>query len=281
MTFLKRSILVLIIFSILFITISLFFPASITLKKVISFNADKETTTQQLKNFSFSGKLNSFDLQKQNHTYIIKDQKVGVLVNFEITIDFGFSPIKKFKGLFIQKKLNLIIDDELSKLKKTVEELPKIHNVTVMKTHRDVILWFLSIRDTLNQVTTSNIHGKLIDEVQQFILANNIQEKASPLVIYHYWSDSIIDIEAGIPIENPFNSTSTRIKLNKIDTGTYVSATHFGPYERLPETYFGINEWMRKNKVIVNGVPFEIYVTNPSTTNDSRKWETAIFFPIQ
>lgn len=281
MSFFKRSSIVLVFFILVSIVASLFFPASTTFKKEVFFEADTKITAQQLANLSFGEEINEFVLKKEDITYSIIDQKEGVLVNFNITINFGFNPIKKFKGLFAQRELSLLLDEKIGQLKLKIEDLPKIHKVNVEKRHRNEVVWFLSIRDTLNQINTSNIHGKLIEEVQQFILANSLQDTASPIVIYHYWSDSIIDIEAGIPIAKPFISSSERVKLNKIDTGFYVSATHFGPYERLPETYFGINEWMRKNEVVVIGPPFEIYTTDPSTTVNSEKWETVICFPIK
>src|SRR5690606_40679000 len=59
----------------------------------------------------------------------------------------------------------------------------------------------------------------------------------------------------GLPIEEPTISIPTPLQLNSIAAGDYVTATHYGSYDRLPETYFGINEWMRKNKVIVTGMP--------------------------
>jgi effector-binding domain-containing protein len=71
------------------------------------------------------------------------------------------------------------------------------------------------------------------------------------------------------------------VKLNYIPTGSYVSATHYGVYERMPETYFSINEWMRKNEVQVIGPPWEVYITDPALEPNPEKWETQINFPIQ
>ncbi|MDF1676334.1 MAG: hypothetical protein P1U44_11510, partial [Vicingaceae bacterium] len=71
------------------------------------------------------------------------------------------------------------------------------------------------------------------------------------------------------------------VKLNKLDSGNVVTAIHYGSYDRLPETYFGINEWMRKNKVIVIGAPWEMYITDPAKELNSKKWETTINFPIE
>ena len=127
----------------------------------------------------------------------------------------------------------------------------------------------------------NNIHGKLYAEINQYMDQQGVVSKLPPLVIYHYWSDSIIDIEAGIQMNDSLQVKSERIKLNKIDTGNVISAIHYGTYERLPETYFSINEWMRKNQVEVIGPPWEVYITDPALESNPDKWQTEICFPIQ
>jgi len=108
-----------------------------------------------------------------------------------------------------------------------------------------------------------------------------IESSLSPMVIYHFWSDTLIDIEAGIPINDSLVVESERIKLNKIEADFAVTAIHYGAYDRLPETYFGINEWMRTNQVEVIGAPWEVYITDPTEEPNPEKWQTAIFYPIK
>ncbi|NCP46619.1 MAG: hypothetical protein GW818_09435, partial [Flavobacteriales bacterium] len=141
--------------------------------------------------------------------------------------------------------------------------------------------WFLSIRDTISPIAMNNIYGKNYSEINQYMSQQKFESISVPLVIYHFWSDSIVDIEFGIPINDSITIDNNRIKLDKIKSGNVVTAIHYGPYERLPETYFGINEWMRKNKVVVIGPPWESYITDPTTEPNPEKWQTAIFFPIE
>jgi len=281
MSFVKRASFVAIIVILLVIIISMFLPSTKTVNKEIFFEADTRIVEQQLLNYSFIDEKHEFKINQENFSYTLSDKPIGVLANIKINFNIGLSPIKKFKMLFAENELELLLAEELTLLKSKIEDLPKIHKVKVEKTYRAEVLWFLSIRDTLNQINTTNIHGKLIEEVEQYIANNNLKTIDSPVVIYHYWSDSIIDIEAGIPISENIQPNSQRIKLNKIDTGFYVSATHFGAYERLPETYFGINEWMRKNKVTIIGPPFEFYISDPSSTANQEEWKTLISFPVK
>lgn len=205
----------------------------------------------------------------------------GVEVVWGFSMDFGFNPFAKIFGLFMEDYIAPDYQKGLKKLKTYVENLPQINSGKVQVEKLNKPQWFLSIRDTVNQMQMSNIHGKLYNEINKFMDEQGIQSSLPPLVIYHYWSDTLVDIEAGIQIIDSIKINHTRIELNKIDTGKIVSASHFGPYERLPETYFSINEWMRKNEVEILGPPWEIYETDPASESNPEKWETKICFPIK
>lgn len=197
-----------------------------------------------------------------------------------INLDFGFNPISKWFGLFVEDEMVKDLEKGLQNLKKFSENFPKINSGIVVKKFIEKPQWFLSIRDSVDGREISTIHSKLFTEIGLYMEQNKITDDLPPLVIYHYWSDTIVDIEAGLMLEDSIGVNTERIKLNKINVGNVVMATHYGSYERIPETYFSINEWMRKNEVQVVGPPWEVYIVDPSIEEDARKWVTEIYFPI-
>ena len=205
----------------------------------------------------------------------------GIEVVWGMKLDFGFNPFSKFFGIFMEDKVAPDYELGLERLKVFSENLPKIHQVEVVKEEMESDLWYLSVRDTIDQMEMNNVHGKIYSMINQYLDEQGFSSNESPLVIYHFWSDSIVDIELGIPVLDSSIIGNETIKLNRISKTNVVTAVHYGAYERLPETYFGINEWMRKNKVMVTGPPWEFYITDPSTESDPEKWETAIYFPIE
>jgi len=225
--------------------------------------------------------LTDFGMGETKGSFKLAEQEDGVLVVWDFKTDFGFNPVAKFIGLFMEDYVAPDYERGLERLKSYTENLPQINSSIVAKKYLAKPQWFLSIRDTIQQQQMNNIHGKLYTEINGYMDDNQILSDLPPIVIYHYWSDSIVDIEAGIQINDSLLVTSERIKLNKIDTGNVVAASHYGSYERLPETYFSINEWMRKNQVEVTGPPWEIYVTDPAMEPNPDKWETQIYFPIK
>lgn len=223
--------------------------------------------------------ITNLDFTQLSDEWSFNKTEDGVKVVWATQIDFGFNPISKFFGLFLDDQIAPDFELGLKRLKEYTENLPKIHQVDV---RQDSVqrTWFLSIRDSVSQSEMNNIHGKIYSRINHYMDSSGLEIASSPMVIYHYWSDTLIDIEAGIPITDSVEVIDDNIRLNKIRSGKVVTAIHHGAYDRIPETYFGINEWMRKNKVVVNGPPWEVYITDPAKEVDPEKWQTAIYFPI-
>jgi effector-binding domain-containing protein len=260
--------------------VSLFLPSELELKKSTIIDADKAVVQKQLKTFRYQ-KISNYSLVEENESWEFIHSDKGLEVVSRVKFLFGFNPVTKFCAIFEEEKIDQEFQRKFDSLKIVLEELPKIQGVAVAKEMLKKDIWFLSIRDTLNQMNMNNAHGKFYEEINQFLITKDLDVSEPPLVIYHSWSDTLVDIEVGVSIDDSTMSGNGRIKMNKIEKSNVVTAVHYGAYERLPETYFGINEWMRSNKVVVIGPPWEIYLTDPSSESDPKKWETAIFFPIK
>lgn len=204
-----------------------------------------------------------------------------VEVTWGINLNFGFNPFAKWFGLFAEDYLVPDIEQGLDNLRKLCENLPKISSGLATQQIIEQPQWFLAIREKINGAEAENIHSKLFNEVNEYLIKNSIPSDLPPIVIYHFWTDTLVDIEAGLLIKDSVFVEDNRIKLNKINPGKVVTATHYGGYDRIPETYFSINEWMRRNEVEVVGPPWEIYVVDPSLEQNPMKWITEIYFPIK
>jgi len=257
--YLKRIIRVLIIFFLLLIIISLFLSSNLEMKKSVVLDADMEVVKKEVNGFAYNS-LVGYKVKPENEIWTYNESKGGVELVSEVKIDLGFNPINKFLGFFDQEEVGKSMRSKLDSLRMAIEDLPKIHQVRVKKVYNKDDQFFLSIRDTVNQFEINNVHGKLYAEINRFIDSKGIKSDAPPIVIYHFWSDTLIDIEAGIPVSESIALNNERIKLNVIPKG---------------------NEWMRKNKVMLRGVPWEVYLTDPSNEPNPENWETAIYFPVE
>jgi len=223
----------------------------------------------------------NFGFMQSIFEWKFNDNNEKIEVVLTIDVDFGFNPYRKFLGLFIEDQLALDYELGLERLKIVTENLPKINSVEVKSEKMEEDLWFLSIRDTINPMEMNNVHGRIYSTIDQHLRELGIAKNTSPIVMYHSWSDTLCDIEVGIPVKDSTILGNKKIKSNSIKSTYVVTAVHHGAYDRLIETYFGINEWMRKNKVFVNGPNWELYIVDPSKEPNPKKWKTAIYFPIK
>jgi len=259
--------------------ISFFLPSHLLLEKSINIANDKEVTAKQIEKYQLKNIINyQIDKESINWKYIENEQGVELLSTIDVNL--GFNPITKFTALFDKNEINLALEKQLDSLKNYIESLPKIHTVKVEKKMLEKPIWYLSLRDTIKRFEMNNVQGKLYAQINQYMNEHDLQQSSTPIVVYHLWTE-IVDIEVGIPISDSIMVNDNRIKMKKIKPQNVVTAIHYGPYNRMPETYFGINEWMRKNKVVVTGVPWESYITNPTEENNPEKWQTSIFFPVE
>jgi len=280
LNYLKRITLIIVLFVLIGAIISLFLPSEVKLKKTAVIGADKAVVQKHLKTFKYQ-EISGYKLAEEDESWEFSLTEDGLKIVSYVKFSFGFNPLTKFYAVFDKYHIDKAFQHKFDSVKVVLEELPKIQGVAVVKKMMEGDIWFLSIRDTVNQMNMNNTHGKLYEEINQFLIAKELSITEPPLVIYHSWSDTLTDIEVGVAVGDSAMLGNERINMNKIERSNVVTAVHYGAYERLPETYFGINEWMRSNKVVVVGPPWEIYLTDPSSESDPKKWETAIFFPIK
>lgn len=202
-------------------------------------------------------------------------------ITWGINVNLGFNPFSKWSGMFLEDAFVSDIESGLENLKNYAQEYPIINSGLASKRTNNILQWFISVRDSVRGKKINTIHTKLLNEVEQYVKSDSNVVVLYPIVVYHYWSDTMIDIEAGILIKDSIFTNSSRVKLNHIPKGNVITATHYGAYERMPETYFSINEWMRKNKAEITGAPWEIYKVDPSVEQNPSKWVTEIYFPIK
>jgi len=223
-------------------------------------------------NFGNTEALNYWSFQEKN----------GLIeVTWGMNLNFGFNPSAKWFGLFAEDYIVPDMEYGLEKLKVFCENLPKINSGVVSQQVIKDVQWFVAIREKVSGIEAETIHSKLFNEISEYLSKKAVATDLPAVVVYHFWSDSLVDIEAGLLVKDSLFIEDSRIKLNKINTGKVITATHYGGYDRIPETYFSINEWIRRNEVQVTGAPWEIYVVDPSLEQNSTKWITEIYFPIQ
>jgi len=55
---------------------------------------------------------------------------------------------------------------------------------------------------------------------------------------------------------------------------------HMGPYDKLPEAFTAIQQWITANGLKATSAPWESYITDPADYPDPKDWKTEVFCPV-
>lgn len=110
-------------------------------------------------------------------------------------------------------------------------------------------------------------------------IGQGLELAGPPLVRYHVRSSKLIEYEAGLPVLKP-GATSGDIQPIELPAGPAATTVHTGPYERLERAHAALDAWVRARGRRAAGPPWEVFLTNPLTERDAKKWRTKVFLPL-
>lgn len=138
----------------------------------------------------------------------------------------------------------------------------------------------LGIRTQAKMQDLPNIMGDLFGEVFGYVTRNGEQPSGMPFSRYHSMDGESVDMECGLPVRSARDGTA-RIQPGELPGGIVATVIHKGSYERLPQTWSALFEWIGAQGLNPAGAPWEVYLTDPTAEPDPSQWRTQIFFPVQ
>lgn len=121
-------------------------------------------------------------------------------------------------------------------------------------------------------------------KLAEYIKKNGLKMAGAPMAWYKNQKAPYF-FEAGVAINKTGKKASPGVMTRDINAGRVVIAHFFGPFELLPQGYDAVKEWMKENKKVANGAPYELYITDPIDKNgkpvDPYKIQTDIVFPVK
>lgn len=138
----------------------------------------------------------------------------------------------------------------------------------------------LFIRRRAARKDLANALGESFGAVAAYCGEAGVALAGPPFARYPSWDGGLLTVEAGMPIAAPAAGKGD-IEAGFLQGGPAAFALHEGPYNRLPETFEAIEQWMAKNQARPGGAPWESYVTDPADYPDSADWRTEVYWPLQ
>jgi effector-binding domain-containing protein len=137
-----------------------------------------------------------------------------------------------------------------------------------------------SIRVKCKPAEISQQLATILPEVMAHLTETGGKVAGAPFSRYHTFGDTEVDLEAGIPVQQPITAKG-RVQNSELPGGKVVTTWHIGPYEQLTGAYEGLHRHLTAQKLTQRGAQWEVYWTDPGMVPDPAKWRTQLFVPIE
>jgi effector-binding domain-containing protein len=137
-----------------------------------------------------------------------------------------------------------------------------------------------SIRTKIKPAEIATTLSVLLPEVFEHVRMVGGKTAGPPFARYHAVSETEIDIEAGLPVHAPIEAKG-RVANSELPAGKAVTCWHIGPYDKLAAAHAGLQAHLAAQKLQARGGCWEVYWTDPGMVEDTSKWRTQLFAPIQ
>ncbi|MCG8410797.1 MAG: SRPBCC family protein [Bacteroidales bacterium] len=190
-------------------------------------------------------------------------------------------PFEKWFGIFMDKSLGSEFEKGLNNFKSLVEKM-RYHKGRTGKIRQTTFEGLKALSIT-GRCPVSKLSITMFDkysELMSFLKKNNITLSGVPTAIFHERDETDILIECALPIKDKAKGTKD-IKYIEIPSGKVIMASHFGHFKTIKTTYTAIEKYAKSNNLEIQGVPWEMYMTNPVQEKDQSKWETQVYYFIK
>lgn len=102
-----------------------------------------------------------------------------------------------------------------------------------------------------------------------------------PLAITTAYDETTISMICGIPVAEDAVMEEGDVSIMQSPEGMAVRALHFGDYALLKDTHEQINQYAIYYNYEIAGMPWEVYVTDPTSETDTTKWLTEVYYPVK
>jgi effector-binding domain-containing protein len=135
-------------------------------------------------------------------------------------------------------------------------------------------------RDKIPFNSIQNFYATNFGAIIQIVKMLSLPLAGAPSGLYYEWDikNNMADLAAGIPIQGEADIEG--FDLVQI-SGEALLIKYYGPYGGSTEAHYAMDDFMKENKLTLNEVVIEEYVTDPTSEPDTSKWLTNIYYMVQ
>jgi len=173
------------------------------------------------------------------------------------------------------------------------EEAKVINNTTYSVTKKDLSPQpVLVVRRRVKRSDIAAAIGEALPHIFLYAQERGIALAGHPFTRYIEMGPGLITMEPGMRIAAPKDgalsidpawtksSGEAEVVVDTLPAGPAAVTMHAGPYDKLPEAYAALEEWMEAQGLTAAGAPWEAYITDPAEFPDPKDWKTEVIWPL-
>ena len=124
---------------------------------------------------------------------------------------------------------------------------------------------------------------EVLPRVFMYAQAAGVAFSGPPITRYVQTGPGLMTIEPGMPVAMlPASAGPDAAEISPITLpgGSVAVTMHMGPYDRLPDAYAAMEQWIESEGLKTAGPPWESYITDPADFPDPKDWKTEVFWPV-
>jgi AraC family transcriptional regulator len=136
--------------------------------------------------------------------------------------------------------------------------------------------------------------GAVLGHVFKFAQQHGIAVTGLPFTRYSDIGPGLLTVEPGMRIAAPSDKNPIQIdpewtvaageaevQADMLPGGFAAVTLHVGAYDRLPDAYGALEQWIESEGLLPAGAPWESYITDPAESPDPKDWKTEVFWPVK
>ncbi|MCB1582024.1 MAG: SRPBCC family protein [Marinicella sp.] len=214
-------------------------------------------------------------------TIAIKDLGDKSEVSWIFNADFKGNVLGRYFGMMMDGMLGPQYEKGLQSLKQLVEAKPvyDFSGFSVESVQSQNVLYVSTAGNTNDDL--SGVLAEAYGKVTMFMTTNGIDFAGMPMAITRNWENSVWEFDAAIPVSiDAIEGETGEIQLGKTYEGKAVKYVQKGSYDQGEASYALLDAYMKEHELEHNGMPWEVYVSDPATVAESDII-THIFQPIK
>ena len=217
---------------------------------------------------------------------IFSQAEDGVKVTWEVNMDMGSNPFMRIMGRYMDELVGSTFDLGLASVKRICEE--KVANEA--NKYADVTIQlievaskpYIGIKDSCSIAEMGDKIGADFGALEQYLGANKLTQDGFIRIIYHIFEPPTkVVFEPLFIVTEEATVNDNSIYASHTYGGKVITASHLGAYEKSAHVWEALDQYLKTNKLEMNGMPWEQYENTPRDEPNPDKLITHIFMPVK